>query len=55
MKHVLRLVHEKETKGTHRYTEVEGPGGIVLGTLYVKKAALDAASVPKSLTVTIED
>ncbi len=54
MKTTLKFVQEKETKGTVRFKEVGAPDEVVVGTLYVKKAALEEP-YPEKLTVTIED
>ena len=58
MKHEITLIEEKETKGTVRYTEVlpstgKAPDNPVIGTLYIKKPALDNRR-PKGIKVTIE-
>ena len=52
-KTILTFVHEKDTKGTYRYSEEVVDDNPVVGTLYIKKkAAGDEA--PASLKVTIE-
>ena len=52
---ILTFKKEKETKGTFRYQEVEGPGGeTVVGSLYVKKTSL-GDEPPERLRVTIEE
>ena len=51
----LQFRKEKETKGTFRYTEVEGnAGATVVGSIYIKKAALGSAAPPEA-AVTVED
>lgn len=51
----LQFRKEKETKGTFRYTEVEAnAGATVVGSIYIKKAALGSAA-PEKLRVTVED
>lgn len=54
---VLTFTLEKETKGTHRFSETESATERpAVGTLYVTKEALDAAGLLEvgGLTVTIE-
>ena len=59
MKHTLMFKLEKETKGALRYQEVEqdgrpvAVGSWVIGTLYIRKAALNG-QFPPNLTVTVE-
>lgn len=43
---------ERETPGTLRFKERAEKGSEVIGTLYIKKAALNGKS-PKSITVTV--
>lgn len=50
---VLEFRRERETKGTWRYQEQERSDGEVVGTLYIKKAAL-GDDPPARLRVTIE-
>ena len=57
----VKFVIERETKGAVRYMEVDEKGEArdnmhplaVVGTLYVRKAALDG-QIPSTLQVTIE-
>lgn len=63
MKKVLSFAFEKETKGAVRYHEIdksgkvlESPDEYVVGTLYVRKHVLDAATgIPKRLKLVISD
>jgi hypothetical protein len=55
------FVFERETKGAIRYAEVDAAGEIigdytqfVIGTLYVRKSALNGDGIPSSLKVKIE-
>ena len=51
----LQFRKEKETKGTFRYAEVEANDGTtVVGSIYIKKAALGSAA-PERLRVIVED
>ena len=55
MKHAIKMVTDKVTKGTIRYAEVTEPGKPpVIKTLYIQKWAL-GDPVPREITVTIED
>ena len=51
---VLEFRRERETKNTVRYAEDASDDESLVGTLYVKKAAL-GESPPKRLRVTIEE
>ena len=54
-KTVVEFTHRNETKGTHRYEEVEQGGKPpVVGGLYLKKYALPSTP-PRRLRVTIEE
>lgn len=50
----LKFDFEKETKGTVRFKERAKPDEVVVGTLYVKKVALEEP-YPQTLTVMISD
>jgi hypothetical protein len=54
----VKFVRERETKNTVRFAEVprdpKQPEALVVGTLYVQKAALDEIGTPDNLTVTIQ-
>lgn len=50
----LTFTKAKETKGTWMYAEDEGPAGVYVGSLYVKKHAVHALGSPERLTVTVE-
>ena len=55
MKQIRKLIIEKETKGTIRYSEEEVEGQQVLfRTVYLRKDAL-SRPYPMSVTVTVED
>lgn len=52
---------EKETKGSFRFQEIDNalghvlpPGAFKIGSLYIRKSALDGAA-PRRIVVTIED
>lgn len=54
------FVHERETKGAHRFQEVDAKGnavdatsGAAIGTLYIRKDKLDG-KVPTKLEVSIK-
>ena len=54
------LVLDKVTKGAVRYSEVDARGDIitdyreaVIGTIYVRKSALNGDGVPHTISVTI--
>lgn len=49
----VTFVHERETKGTHRYNEVGDRDSHKIGAIYVKKSALNG-STPKQIVVTVE-
>ncbi len=54
----VEFVRERETKRTWRYQEVKGEAAEELvGTLYVKKSALESAfgQTPERLAVTMEE
>lgn len=51
---VLTFTKERETKGTWRYKEDAAAADAVVGTLYLKKAAVEALGSPEALQVTIE-
>lgn len=61
---IVRFAWQTSTKGTERYQEINENGqpikgddqGIVIGTLYVRKAALDriGKGVPKRLSLHID-
>lgn len=53
MKHVINLTFRNATKGTYRYQETGDGTEHVVGTLYVKKEAVEGVA-PQQLTVTIE-
>lgn len=50
----LTFKKEKETKGTWRYKETAEEGKAVIGTLYIRKAALADLGNPNTLIVTLE-
>lgn len=51
----VRLVKDRETKGTVRYAEEEPDNGLFLvGTLYVKKYWVKALSLNNNITLTIK-
>lgn len=60
MKHVLRFLIERETKGAIRYQEC-GPNDIpippgapyIVGTIYIRKPALTLPT-PEAITITID-
>ena len=53
----LRFTVEKETKGAVRYQEVDAVNKPVfapkIGTLYVRKSAMNNGSIPQVLDVTV--
>jgi hypothetical protein len=52
---VVRFNHRNDTKGAHRYEEVDdGSGDVKIGSLYIRKTAMAGRQRPDSLTVTIE-
>jgi hypothetical protein len=59
MRHELRFVVEKETKGAVRYREVDIEGADafapVVATLYVRKSAMHNGKIPPTLLVTISE
>ena len=48
----MKFKFEKETKGAVRFKEVEGDKGFVVGTLYIRKTALQTP-YPDEVKVTI--
>ena len=52
----FKLLFEKfkETKGTHVFREEERPEGVVVGQLYIKKAAAAELGNPEVVEVTVE-
>lgn len=52
MKLSIKMIKERETKGTFRFKEMTDDPYI--GTLYIKKRAFKDSSVPDMITVTIE-
>lgn len=48
----LKFTHEKDTKGTHKFAEDAPEGKHTVGTLYIRKDAVDG-ECPSKLTVTI--
>jgi hypothetical protein len=50
----LKFVSERETKSTWRFQEQHANSEPIVGTLYVKKAALAKLGNPGFLTVTME-
>mgnify|MGYP001343360088 CR=1 FL=1 len=53
MELVVNFKVEKETKGTWRYVEVGDINNQIIGTLYIKKPALNG-KVPQTLVVTVK-
>ena len=53
----LSFILEKETKGTQRYVEDAERSERVIGTLYIRKTALEqfGGKAPRHLTVTITE
>lgn len=47
------LSFDRETKNTVRFQE-DGPGPVVVGTLYIQKAAWEQIGKPQQVTVSIE-
>jgi hypothetical protein len=52
MRYDLTFTFRNATKGTYRFTEDSLEGKEVIGTLYIKKTALDRQ--PQSLKVSVE-
>lgn len=50
----ITFTKAKETKNTWAYTEDGDPATHKVGSLYVKKAAVEKLGNPEALTVTIE-
>ena len=59
MKIKVQMTHERETKRTHRYQEIDDKGEMLdmsdaeIGSLYIKKSSLSAAA-PQRITVVVE-
>jgi hypothetical protein len=49
----VRLDKERETKNTVRFAEVGDEDALLIGTIYVPKATLDAIGNPDVIEVTI--
>lgn len=48
----LKFIHEKDTKGTHKFSEDAPEGKHAVGSLYIRKDAVDG-ECPSKLTVKI--
>lgn len=56
----VSMLLEKETKGALRYQECDAEGAAVefanakIGTLYIRKSAYGAGTMPKAISVTVQ-